>query len=116
MRIWGRKLVITLATVASLTGLAGCSGSGISSADGYKIGCPAVDTVVAGGSLGSKAAVAALKKLRGQQGMSKQTVEWVDAAIGALETTDPNKMPAHTKTLLVDGCAKNGYPLHNLVR
>jgi hypothetical protein len=114
MRTWGRTLAVTVAAAASLTGLAACSEAGISESDAYKIGCPAIDAVVAGGSLGSKATVAGLEKLREQPDLSAQTEKWLDAAIGALKTTDPNAMPAGTKSVLVDGCAKNGYALRNL--
>ncbi|MET0692584.1 MAG: hypothetical protein ABWY56_01560 [Propionibacteriaceae bacterium] len=116
MRTWGRQLVITIAAAASLTGLAGCADGTITQADAYKIGCPAVDAVVGGGSLGSKASVAGLKKLREQPDLSPETTKWLDAAIGALETTDPNDMPKEAKALLVDGCQDNGYPLRNLAK
>ena len=105
---------MTVAAAAALTGLAGCSETGINEVDAYKIGCPAVDAVVAGGSLGTKATVAGLEKLREQPGLSTQTGQWLDAAIGALQTTDPNEMPSGTKSVLIDGCAKNGYALRNL--
>ena len=114
MHTWGRRLAVTIAAAACLAGIAGCSGSGITETDAYKIGCPAVDAVIAGGSLGSKATVAALEKLREQPDLSADTTKWLDAAIGALKTTDPNQMPGEAKSLLVDGCANHGYPLRNL--
>lgn len=114
MRTWGRRLAVSLAAVASLSGLVGCSESGVSQTDAYKIGCPAVDAVVASGSLGSKATVAALEKLRKQPDLSADTVKWLDAAIGALETTDPKDMPRGAKSVLIDGCAKHDYPLRTL--
>jgi hypothetical protein len=113
MRTRGR-FAVTLAIAASLCGLAGCTGSGITQADAYKIGCPAVDTVIAGGTLGSKATVAGLKKLRAQADLSDETKKWLDAAIGALQTTDPKQMPKDARALLVGGCRNNGYPLRNL--
>ncbi len=114
MRTWGRRLAVSVAAVAGLSGLVGCSGSGISETDAYKIGCPAVDAVVAGGTLGSKATVAALEKLRQQPDLGAGTTKWIDAAIGALKTTDPNDMPKGAKSVLVGGCADHGYPLRNL--
>jgi len=116
MRISGRRLVVTLAAAVSLTSLAGCSESGITEDDAYQIGCPAVDAAVAGGSLGTKAAVAGLEKVREQPDLSKRTTKFLDTAVAALKTTDPNEMPSDAKAVLLKGCADHGYPLRNLER
>jgi hypothetical protein len=109
-----RRIAAGLAMVTLLSGLTACSDTGITKTDAYSVGCPALDAVVGGGALGTKAAVAALKKIREQPDLDQQTQRWLDAAIGGLSTTDPNKMPAEAKALLVDGCEQNGYPLRNL--
>src|SRR5215210_727487 len=101
MRSWGRNLVVSLTAAVSLSGLVACSDAGITEADAYQIGCPALDAVVGGGSLGSKATVATLKKIREQPKLGDQTTRWLDAAIGALETTNPNDMPADAKAMLI---------------
>jgi hypothetical protein len=58
-----RKVVAAvLLGVAAVAGLASCS-SEVTAEDVYKVGCPAVDSAVGGGSLVGKATVAGLKKL-----------------------------------------------------
>jgi hypothetical protein len=111
----GSTAVITLVSVLSLAGVAGCSqDSSITETDAYRIGCPALDAVVGGGALGTKAAVAGLEKLRDREGLSAETAKWLSTAVDALKTTDPNEMPTGAKSVLVDGCQKNGYELRNL--
>ena len=116
MHTWGRRLAVSFATTVSLVALAGCSESGITEDDAYQIACPAVDAVVAGGSVGTKAAVAGLEKLREQPDLSKRTTEFLDTAVDALKTTDPSEMPGDAKAVLRKGCADHGYPLRNLKR
>lgn len=102
------------AAALALGGLAACSETGVSPADAYKIGCPALDAAAAGGSAVNSAGVTGLKVLRdsGQLGPEAQT--WLEAAIAALESGRPEELPAEAKALLVDGCARNGYQLQNL--
>lgn len=109
-----RRIVAGLALVTLLGGLPACSDTGVTRSDAYSVGCPALDAVVGGGALGTKATVAALKKIRERPDLDSQTERWLDAAIGGLSTTDPNKMPAEARSLLIDGCEQNGYPLRNL--
>jgi hypothetical protein len=116
MRTRAQRLVIVLVAAVGLSGLAGCSEAGVSESDAYKIGCPALDAAIATGALGSKAAVAGLEKLQQSQDLSEQTSQWLDTAVSALKTTDPDQMPAAAKARLVDGCADNGYPLRNLTK
>jgi len=115
MRTRAKKTAVSLVAVAGLTGLVACSEStGITEEDGYRIGCPAIDAVLGGGALGSKAAVAGLEKLLDQPGLSEETRQWVDTAVAALKTTNPDEMPAGAKSVLIRGCAENGYELRNL--
>ena len=107
-----RRFAVVIAAVAF--GLASCSGSGVQAADAYKIGCPAVDSAAAGGSLVSKATVAGLKKLSASGQLDAEPQRWLDAAIGLLDSNDPGAASAETKKLIIDGCAKNGYRLQNL--
>lgn len=108
------RLHIALAAVA-LTGtmaLTGCSQAGVTAADAYKIGCPAIDTVAASGSVVGKVALAGLTQLRDSGTVTGESKQWLDASIGFLE--NPNNADANTKKLIVDGCADNGYPLKNV--
>jgi hypothetical protein len=109
-----RKVATTLlVSLAALAGLAACS-SGIQAEDAYKIGCPAVDSAVSGGSLVNKATVAGLKKL-GQSGvLDAEPQRWLDATVSLLESDDPSAVSAEAKQLIIKGCADNGYPLRNL--
>jgi hypothetical protein len=109
-----RKVVA--AVVLSLTvvvGLTACS-SGITQQDAYKIGCPAVDSAVGGGSFVNKATVAGLKKLSQSGTLDPEPQKWLDATISLLESDNPNQVSSDVKRLIIDGCAKNGYPLRNL--
>ena len=114
MHTWAHRLVVPLVAAASLSGLTACSEAGVSATDAYRIGCPALDAALGTGAVGTKAAVTGLEKLREQPGLSAETTQWLDTAIGALQTTDPNEIPADAKARLIDGCADNGYPLRNL--
>ena len=97
---------------AAVIGLASCAQTGVSAADAYRVGCPAVDSAVAGGSVAGQAAVTGLKALRDSGTLDPQPTQWLDAAIGALE--DPQDVPPEAKALIVDGCAAQGYPLRDL--
>jgi hypothetical protein len=109
-----RKLVAgVLLSMAVLIGVAACS-SGVTAADAYKVGCPAVDSAVGGGHLVSKATVAGLKKLSESGTLDPEPQKWLDATISLLESDNPNQVSSDAKQLIIDGCAKNGYPLRNL--
>lgn len=103
---------LTLLAVAVL-GATGCAEAGVGEEDAYAIGCPAIDSVVAGGSVASKATVAGLERLREAIDPATGTREWLDAAITLLRSGDPDDLPAAARQLLVDGCADNGHPLRN---
>ncbi len=102
-----------LVSLAALFGLAGCS-QAISAEDAYKIGCPAVDSAVGGGSLVNQATVAGLKKLSQSGALDPEPQRWTDAVISLLESDDPSQVSAEAKNLIIKGCADNGYPLRNL--
>ena len=108
------KIAATLLVgLAALVGLAGCS-EGVSAEDAYKIGCPAVDSAVGGGSLVNRATVAGLKQLRDSGALDAEPQRWIEATISLLESDDPSAVSAEAKKLIIDGCADNGYPLRNL--
>ena len=102
-----------LVSLAALFGLAGCS-QAISAEDAYKIGCPAVDSAVGGGSLVNRATVAGLKQLRDSGELDAEPQRWIEATISLLDSDDPSAVSAEAKKLIIDGCADNGYPLRNL--
>jgi hypothetical protein len=109
-----RKVVAAvLLCLTAIAGLTSCS-TGITEEDAYKIGCPAVDSAVGGGSLVSKASVAGLKKLSQSGTLDPEPQKWLDATISLLESDNPNQVSSDAKRLIIDGCAKNGYPLRNL--
>ena len=109
-----RKVAATLlVSLAALFGLAACS-EGISAEDAYKIGCPAVDSAVGGGSLVNKATVAGLKKLSESGVLDAEPQRWAEAVVSLLESDDPSKVSTEAKQLIIKGCADNGYPLRNL--
>ena len=103
-------------TVAAvlLLAVAGCAQADIKPDDAYRIGCPAVDGAVASGSVAKKATVAGLKKLSASGKLDTEPQQWVDATISLLSSTKPEDIPAEARRLIIDGCAKNGYPLQNL--
>jgi hypothetical protein len=108
-----KAIAAALLIVSAVAGLASCS-SGITAEDAYKIGCPAVDSAVGGGSFVSKATVAGLKKLSASGTLDPEPQKWLDATISLLESDDPSQVSSEAKQLIIDGCAKNGYPLRNL--
>ena len=109
-----RRLLLVVAAALTAATLVSCSQSEISAADAYKVGCPAVDVAVAGGSVANKATVAGLRALRDSNQLNPQAQEWLTAAVQAIETADVDALPAGARQTLVDGCADNGYPLQNL--
>jgi hypothetical protein len=109
-----RLIVATVLAATSLLGLASCAQADIQPADVYKIGCPAVDAAVGGGSAVSKVTVAGLKKLSESGKLDPEPQKWVDATISLLESDDPQNSPSDVKRLIIDGCTKNGYQLQNL--
>ena len=109
-----RRLTVALVALIAVVGAASCSAADIKPQDAYRIGCPAVDAAVAGGSLAGKAAVAGLKQLSRSGQLDPEPQRWVDATISLLDSSDPKAASGDTKKLIIDGCAKNGYPLRNL--
>src|SRR5215211_9402728 len=106
-----RLIVAAIFGFAVLLGFSSCAQSTIQAADVYKIGCPAVDAAVGGGSAVSKVTVAGLKKLSESGKLDPEPKKWVDATISLLESDDPQNSPSDVKRLIIDGCAKNGYQL-----
>ena len=110
-----RRLGLLLAAVLiAAVGLTACSSDSAGAEDAYKIGCPAVDAAVAGGSVANQAAVKALQAAHDSGQLDPEPMKWVEAALAALSSADPNDLPADARTLLVDGCADHGYTLQNL--
>jgi hypothetical protein len=110
-----RVIVAVVIGFTALFGLTSCAETTtVQAADVYKIGCPAVDAAVGGGSAVSKVTVAGLKKLSESGRLDPEPQRWVDATISLLESDDPKNPPSEAKKLIIDGCAKNGYPLQNL--
>jgi hypothetical protein len=108
-----KVLAAVLLSAAAVAGLASCS-SEVTAEDAYKIGCPAVDSAVGGGSFVGKATVAGLRKLSESGTLDPEPQRWLDATISLLESDDPDKVSSEAKKLIIDGCAENGYPLRNL--
>ena len=109
-----RTIAAAAVALAALVGLASCAEAGISQADAYRIGCPAVDAAVGGGSVVGKASLTGLKKLSESGQLDPEPQKWLDATISLLESDDPEATPSEAKQLILDGCAENGYPLRNL--
>ena len=109
-----RTIATAAVALAALIGLASCAEAGVSQADAYRIGCPAVDAAVGGGSVVGKASVTGLKKLSESGQLDPEPQKWLDATISLLESDDPEATPSEAKQLILDGCAENGYPLRNL--
>jgi hypothetical protein len=110
-----RRVVVAAALAfIAVSGLTSCAQTEVQAAEVYKIGCPAVDAAVGGGSAVSKVTVTGLKKLSESGKLDPEPQRWVDAAISLLESDDPKNPPSDVKRLIIDGCAKNGYPLQNL--
>jgi hypothetical protein len=113
-RCMRRLIVAAVLGFTSLLGFTSCAQTPVQAADVYKIGCPAVDAAAGGGSAVSKVTVAGLKKLSESGKLDPEPQRWVDATISLLESDDPKNPPSDAKKLIIDGCAKNGYPLQNL--
>ena len=95
-------------------GLTGCTSDSPGTQDAYKIGCPALDAAMAGGSVANQAAIKGLEAIRDSGQLDPEPAKWVDAALGALQSANPDDIPADARKLLVDGCADHGYTLQNL--
>ena len=109
-----RVVVASVLAVAALLGLASCGQAPVNAADVYKIGCPAVDAAAGGSSAVSDVTVAGLKKLSESGKLDPEPQRWVEATISLLESDNPKDASSDAKRLIIDGCAKNGYPLQNL--
>lgn len=106
------SLALRLATVAAgALALTGCSQVGLSAADAYKVGCPALDAVAASGSVAGRVALAGLEQLRDSGQLAGQSQQFVETAI--LYLKDPTQVPAEGRQAIKDGCAANGYQLKN---
>jgi hypothetical protein len=108
-----RRLATALLAVLVLT-LASCTEANIEPQDAYRVGCPALDGAVASGSVTKKATVAGLRRLSESGRLDPEPQRWIDAVISVLTSSTPEDIPADTRQLIIDGCAKNGYPLQNL--
>ena len=100
--------------VAAGLALAACGQEEVQASDAYKVGCPAVDAAAGSAPAVRNAAASGLKQLRDSGQLDPQPTAWVNAAVEFLESDDPDKAPSETKKRLIDGCAKNGYPLKNV--
>ena len=94
--------------------LTSCTEVNIEPQDVYRVGCPAVDGAVASGSVAKKATVAGLRKLSESGRLDPEPQRWIDAVISVLTSSNPADIPDDSRQLIIDGCAKNGYPLQNL--
>jgi hypothetical protein len=108
------RVGLLVAAGLTVTGLTSCSSAPQAAEDAYAIGCPALDTALAGGSVANRAAVRGLEALRDSGQLDPDPAAWVDAAISTLQSADPDEIPAETRALLVQGCADHGYELQNL--
>lgn len=106
--------LVAVAAVAVAVVVAGCSQTNLTAEDAYKIGCPAIDATVASGQVANDVAVTTLKEVRDRAHPSKQTRQWLDAAIQLLTSDHPNSLSRDTKNLIIKGCKENGYQLQNL--
>jgi hypothetical protein len=109
-----RVIVATILAFIALLGLTSCSQTTVNATDMYKIGCPAVDAAAEGGSVVNKVTVAGLKSLSQSGRLDPEPQRWVDATISLLESDNPQDASSDVKRLIIDGCAKNGYPLQNV--
>ncbi len=91
--------------------LTGCSQAGLSTADAYRVGCPALDAVAASGSVAGKVALAGLEQLRDSGQLAGESRQFVETAIQYLK--DPTQVPEEGRKAIKDGCATNGYTLKN---
>ena len=108
------RLGLLLAAVVTAVGLTACSSDSQASQDAYKVGCPALDTALAGGSVANQAAIKGLEALRDSGQLDPQPKQFVEAALGVLTSANPDDIPADAKKLLVDGCSEHGNTLQNL--
>ena len=108
------RRIAVAAVLAAAAGLAACSATDVKAEDAYKIGCPAIDSAAAGGTVASKATVSGLRALRDSGELGTEPQKWVEAAIAVLTSDDPKAQPSQTKQLIISGCADHGYPLRNL--
>ncbi len=106
--------MLALAALVTALTLTSCAQTGVSAADAYKIGCPAVDSALGGGTVVNQVSVAGLKALRDSNQLGPEAQTWLVAVIQTLESSRPEDMPADAKKLIVDGCQQNGYELQNL--
>lgn len=91
--------------------LSGCAQAGLSAADAYRVGCPALDAVAASGSAAGKVTQAALEGLKNTGTVTGDPAQWLDVAIKYLN--DPAQVSEADKKFIKDGCAANGYTLQN---
>ena len=108
------RRVATALLVVLVLALTSCTEANIEPQDVYRVGCPAVDGAVASGSVAKKATVAGLRRLSESGRLDPEPQLWIDAVISVLTSSNPADIPADTRQLIIDGCAKNGYPLQNL--
>jgi hypothetical protein len=113
-RYMHRVIAATVLAIAALLSLTSCAQNDIKAEDVYKVGCPAVDAAAGGGSMVSKVTVVGLKALRESGQLDPEPQRWLDAVITMLDSEDPKNAPDELQKLIIDGCAKNGYPLQNL--
>jgi hypothetical protein len=109
-----RVIAAAVLAIAALLSFASCAQTDIKAEDVYKVGCPAVDAAAGGGSMVSKVTVVGLKALRESGQLDPEPQRWLDAVITLLDSEDPKNAPDELQKLIIDGCAKNGYPLQNL--
>jgi hypothetical protein len=109
-----RVVAATVLAVAVLLGFSSCAETNLSTSDVYKVGCPAVDAAAGGSSAVSKVTVAGLKKVSESGRLDPEPQRWVEAVITLFDSEDPRNAPDEVQKLVIEGCAKNGYPLQNL--
>jgi hypothetical protein len=109
-----RVVAATLLAIAVLLGFSSCAQTDLSASDIYKVGCPAVDAAAGGSSAVSKVTVVGLKKLSESGRLDPEPQRWLDAVITLFDSEDPRNAPDEVQKLVIEGCAKNGYPLQNL--
>lgn len=108
------RVGLVIAAIVTTVGLTACTSDTQAEQDAYKIGCPALDTALAGGSVANQAAIKGLEALRDSGQLDPQPKQFVDAALDVLTSADPDDIPADAKKLLIDGCSDHGYTLQNL--
>ena len=109
-----RRIVLALGAVVTALTLTSCADTGVSASDAYKIGCPAVDSVL-GGSTWPTTSRSPGSRRCATPGSSAPRLRagWTRSS-PRLESSDPKDMPADAKKIIVDGCEQNGYQLQNL--